>query len=141
MLLSNEHSAHPGVVGNPVNSWFVAKPDKSRGALNDHASEGILHCQPVSFRPSAHHRMQLGAAGIVVVRFQIEKDRSRLAEPIVEQGPGQKLNSLTKAALSAIRSSTKSTHFPDGFARSSIELRAMFFYNQPADSVKKVAHD
>jgi hypothetical protein len=29
-------------------------------------------------------RAQLGAAGIVVVRFQIEKDRSRLAEPIVD---------------------------------------------------------
>lgn len=80
----------------------------------------------------------LGAAGTVVIRFQIEKDRSQSMEPpLVEQSPGEKLNSLTKAALSAVRDSTKSTHFPDTFARSSIELRATFSYNQPADSVKR----
>jgi hypothetical protein len=81
---------------------------------------------------------QLGAAGIVVIRFQIEKDRSQSVEsPLVEQGAGEKHKSLTKAALSAIRDSTKSTHLPDGFARSSVELRAIFSYNQPSDSVKR----
>jgi hypothetical protein len=81
---------------------------------------------------------QLGAAGVVVVRFQIGRDRSQSVEPpVVEQSPGEKLRPLTKSALSAIRDSTKSTHLPDGFTHSSIELRATFYYNQPAETVKR----
>jgi hypothetical protein len=81
---------------------------------------------------------QLGAAGVVIVRFQIQRDRSQSAEPpVVEQSPGEKLKSLTKSALSAIRDSTKSMHLPDGFTHSNIELRATFYYNQPAETVKR----
>jgi hypothetical protein len=81
---------------------------------------------------------QLGAAGVVVIRFKINKDRSQsLGPPVVEQSPGEKLNSLTKAALNALRDSTKSKHLPAGFTYSGIELRATFYYNQPAESVKR----
>jgi len=81
---------------------------------------------------------QLGAAGVVVIRFQVNKDRLQSAEPpVVEQSPSEKLNSLTKAALSALRYSTKSKHLPPVFTYSSIELRAAFYYNQPAESVKR----
>jgi len=81
---------------------------------------------------------QVGAAGVVIIRFQIDKDRSQSAEPpLVEQSPGEKLNSLTKAALSTVRDSTKSTQLPAIFTHSSIELRAIFYYNQPAESVKR----
>ena len=80
---------------------------------------------------------QLGVAGVVIVRFQIGKDGAPSAEPVVEQSPGEKLKPLTKSALSAIRDSTKSTHLPNSSTHSSIELRATFYYNQPAETVKR----
>lgn len=80
----------------------------------------------------------LGAAGVVVIRFQVNKDRSPSTEsPVVEQDPGKKLDSLTKAALRAVRDSAKSNHLPAGFTYSSVELRATFSYNQPAESPKR----
>lgn len=80
----------------------------------------------------------LGDSAIVVIRFQIGKDRSQpVAPPIVEQGAGDKMKSLTNAALAAIREAKKSSRFPNTFPGPSVELRATFLYNQPADSVKK----
>ena len=80
----------------------------------------------------------LGDSGKVIIRFQIDKDRSQpAAAPSVEQGAGKKMKSLTNAALGAIREATKPPRFPDKFVGPSIEFRATFFYNQPADLVLK----
>lgn len=80
----------------------------------------------------------LGESGKVIVRFQVHKDLSRPAtEPSVELSSGKSVKPLKDAALRAIHDSTKKLRFPDAFGGSNIEFRAVFYYNQPADSVEQ----
>src|SRR5207237_10299215 len=54
----------------------------------------------------------LGDSARVVIRFQIDRDRSRpIAPPSVERGAGYKMKSSTNAAISAVREARKSRRF------------------------------
>jgi TonB family protein len=68
--------------------------------------------------------------GKVVVRFKIKRDGA-----LVNQGPTVEISSGTKslddAVVAAIRTSAPFEHLPESFKGPSIELRLMFFYNQP----------
>jgi TonB family protein len=78
---------------------------------------------------------QLGDSGIVIVRFQVEREEP-VSKMSVEQSPGKKMESFERAALEAIRDATKRIQLPQTFAGSTIGFRAKFFYNQPAETVK-----
>ena len=71
-----------------------------------------------------------GDKGKVVVRFKIERNGALLNQgPTVEVSSGTK--SLDDAVVASIRASAPFEHLPESFKGPSIELRLMFFYNQP----------
>jgi TonB family protein len=73
----------------------------------------------------------LGEKGIVVVRFQIQKDgKLGLQIPFAETSSGKKL--LDEAALKSIRGSAPFAKLPENFSGPYIELRCTFFYNMAA---------
>lgn len=73
----------------------------------------------------------LGEKGIVVVRFQIQKDGTLgLQIPFAETSSDKKL--LDEAALKSIRDSAPFAKLPENFSGPYIELRCTFFYNMAA---------
>lgn len=80
----------------------------------------------------------LGDSGKVTIRFQIQRDPSDpTTSPSVEVSSGKNRKPLVDAALKAIHNTTKKLKFPEAFAGSRIEFRAVFQYNQPLASVQQ----
>jgi hypothetical protein len=74
----------------------------------------------------------MGDKGIVVITFRIKKDGVvPLPDPSLERTSGKQ--PLDSAAMSSIRTSSPFEPLPTQFKGPEIELRFIFFYNQPID--------
>jgi hypothetical protein len=74
----------------------------------------------------------MGDKGIVVITFRIKKDGVvPLPDPNLERTSGKQ--PLDAAAMSSIRTSSPFEPLPPQFKGPEIELRFIFFYNQPID--------
>jgi outer membrane biosynthesis protein TonB len=77
----------------------------------------------------------MGDKGIVMLTFKINRDGSvPLPDPSLERTSGKQ--PLDSAALSSIRTSSPFEPLPPAFKGDYIELRFIYFYNIPPDSVK-----
>jgi TonB family protein len=75
-----------------------------------------------------------GEKGKVAVRFRILKSGKLDGVPRVEVSSGNK--ALDSAAVAAIRASTPFESLAESFKGPNIELRLVFFYNQPISALK-----
>ena len=74
----------------------------------------------------------MGDKGVVVITFRIKKDGVvPLPDPNLERTSGKE--PLDSAAMSSIRTSSPFEPLPTQFKGPEIELRFIFFYNQPID--------
>ena len=81
-----------------------------------------------------------GEKGVVVVRFQIQKDGTLPDKSLTIVSSSEKKD-MDAAALSAIRTAAPFARLPEGYAATTLDLQFSFFYNtelQPAQKPKVV---
>ena len=69
-----------------------------------------------------------GEKGIVVVRFQIQKDGTLPDKSLTIVSSSEKKD-MDAAALSAIRTAAPFARLPEGYAATTLDLKFSFFYN------------